>query len=110
MTRETKPPRRVSELAKLLRAGRAHRGWSLRQAGTATGISNGYLSLIEQGAVQAPSPRYLMALASAYDIAYDDLLAAAGHPSGSSGLNSAQTARTPGSKLHEAAAVNSGNE
>lgn len=47
------------------------------------GISNGYLSLIEQGNVVSPSPRYLMAMANHYELPFDRLMALAGHPSGS---------------------------
>lgn len=69
-------------LAKKLREGRATKGWTLRKAAAETGISNGYLSLIEQGEVKSPSPRYLMALADKYELAFEHLMALAGHPSG----------------------------
>jgi hypothetical protein len=72
----------AKELGQRLREGRTAKGWTLRQAAAETGISNGYLSLIEQGEVKAPSPRYLMALAAGYELSYDELMALAGHPSG----------------------------
>lgn len=72
----------AKELGRRLRAGRTAKGWTLRQAAAETGISNGYLSLIEQGEVKAPSPRFLMALANQYGLSYDELMALAGHPSG----------------------------
>lgn len=72
----------AKELGRRLRAGRSAKGWTLRQAASEIGISNGYLSLIEQGEVKAPSPRFLMALANQYGLSYDELMALAGHPSG----------------------------
>lgn len=72
----------TAELARLLKDARAARGWTLRQAAGHTGISNGYLSLIEQGDVKSPSPRYLMILAEKYGLAFERLMALAGHPSG----------------------------
>jgi DNA-binding XRE family transcriptional regulator len=91
----------TKELGRRLRQARAARGWTLRQAAAETGVSNGYLSLIEHGAVKAPSPRYLMALAERYGLAYDELMALAGHPSGSvptsAGARTAtETRLTPG--------------
>src|SRR4051812_9220023 len=70
------------ELGQRLREARRAKRWTLRQAAVETGISNGYLSLIEQGEVKAPSPRYLLALADRYELPYDELMALAGHPSG----------------------------
>jgi transcriptional regulator with XRE-family HTH domain len=75
---------RTEELGRLLKEGRASKGWTLRQAAVETGISNGYLSLIEQGEVKSPSPRYLMALADKYELSFERLMTLAGHPSGAS--------------------------
>lgn len=72
----------MSNLAGLLRGARQKKGWTLRQAAEATGISNGYLSLMEQGQVKAPSPTYLMALSNQYELSYPQLMELAGHPSG----------------------------
>lgn len=69
-------------LAQLLRRGREAKGWTLRKAAQETGISNGYLSLIEQGRVRAPSPSYLLSLAKSYELSYAELMELAGHPSG----------------------------
>lgn len=74
----------TAALARLLKDGRAAKGWTLRQAAKETGISNGYLSLIEQGDVKAPSPKYLSVLAEKYGLAFERLMALAGHPSGPS--------------------------
>ena len=82
MIDEQSAAQHTAELARLLRDARAAKGWTLRQAAGHTGISNGYLSLIEQGDVRSPSPRYLMILAESYGLAFDRLMALAGHPSG----------------------------
>jgi transcriptional regulator with XRE-family HTH domain len=75
-------PSQTAELARSLKAARAKMGWTLREAAAKTGISNGYLSLIEQGEVKSPSPRYLRALAENYDLSFERLMSLAGHPSG----------------------------
>jgi transcriptional regulator with XRE-family HTH domain len=54
----------------------------LRQAEQETGVSNGYLSLLENGKAKAPSPTVLDALATKYALPFDDLMEMAGHPSG----------------------------
>ena len=81
---KSRPPEAL-ELGRRLREGRAGQGWSLRQAAEQTGVSNGYLSLMEQGGVRSPSPRYLRALAEHYQLAFDELMALAGHAGSTSG-------------------------
>jgi HTH-type transcriptional regulator, competence development regulator len=66
-------------LAKALRDIRALRGHSLREVEDATGISNAYLSQLERGDAQKPSPDKLHALATFYDVPYTDLMRAAGY-------------------------------
>ncbi len=72
----------TAALATLLREGRNAKDWTLRQAAGHTGVSNGYLSLMENGEVKAPSPRYLLSIASHYGLSFDRLMELAGHPSG----------------------------
>lgn len=72
----------AQQLGRRLREARTAKGWTLRTAAGETGISNGYLSLIEHGEVKAPSPRYLLAMAEKYGLSYDELMGLAGHPSG----------------------------
>lgn len=55
------------------------RGASLRAVEEATGISNAYLSQLERGDAQKPSPDKLQALAKFYDVPYTDLMRAAGY-------------------------------
>jgi HTH-type transcriptional regulator, competence development regulator len=66
-------------LPKVLRDIRALRGHSLRAVEDATGISNAYLSQLERGDAQRPSPDKLQALARFYEVPYTDLMRAAGY-------------------------------
>ncbi len=66
-------------LAKILTDIRKLRGHSLRAVEEATGISNAYLSQLERGDAQRPSPDKLQALAKFYDVPYEDLMRAAGY-------------------------------
>src|SRR5713226_907641 len=66
-------------LAKALSEIRALRGHSLRVVEEATGISNAYLSQLERGDAQKPSPDKLEALARFYEVPYTDLMRAAGY-------------------------------
>jgi transcriptional regulator with XRE-family HTH domain len=66
-------------LPKVLRDIRALRGHSLRDVEDATGISNAYLSQLERGEAQKPSPDKLQTLAKFYDVPYTDLMRAAGY-------------------------------
>lgn len=84
MVDESRGDNRTAELARLLREGRKAKGWTLREAAAETGISNGYLSLIENGEIRAPSPRYLLVLAERYGVSYESLMTLAGHPFGQS--------------------------
>jgi len=66
-------------LSKVLRDIRALRGHSLRAVEEGTGISNTYLSQLERGDAQKPSPDKLKDLADFYKVPYTDLLRAAGY-------------------------------
>ncbi|MBL6938832.1 MAG: helix-turn-helix transcriptional regulator [Alphaproteobacteria bacterium] len=66
-------------LARVLSEVRALRGHSLRAVEEATGISNAYLSQLERGDAQRPSPDKLLALSKFYDVPYTDLMRAAGY-------------------------------
>jgi len=69
----------VVSLSKVLSDIRALRGYSLRTVEDATGISNAYLSQLERGDAQKPSPDKLQALAKFYEVPYTDLMRAAGY-------------------------------
>ncbi len=52
---------------------------SLRSVSDATGISNAYLSQLENGAATNPSPDKLHALAEYYGVPYESLMREAGY-------------------------------
>jgi len=62
-----------------LRRIRALRKLSLRDVEEATGISNPYLSQLENGKISKPSPHFLHKLAKLYDVEYEILMQAAGY-------------------------------
>jgi HTH-type transcriptional regulator, competence development regulator len=68
-------------LAKHLAAIRADRGLSLRQVEELTNklVSNAYLSQIEKGKIQHPSPNILYSLAQVYKTSYEQLMEMAGY-------------------------------
>ena len=71
----------VKPLGQYLRDTRRALGLSLRAVEEATqkAVTNGYLSQIETGLVERPSPNVLYHLAEVYGIDYGDLLVRAGH-------------------------------
>jgi len=73
-------PKPGSLLGSHLAAIRNDRGYSLRQVEGLTNnvISNAYLSQIESGKIQQPSPNILHALANVYRISYEQLMEMAG--------------------------------
>lgn len=70
----------MSTLANLLKERRKDLGITLRKAEKETGISNAYLSQVENGKIYQPTPRTLRKLSDYYDISYQRLLELAGHP------------------------------
>lgn len=62
-----------------LRSAREARNLSLRQVEEATGISNAYLSQLENEKVKKPSPHFLHKLAALYDVPYELLMEYAGY-------------------------------
>lgn len=69
----------MSTLSKTLRKVRGVRGATLRQVEKATGVSNAYLSQLENGSTSKPSPEILMKLAGFYEVPYESLLRSAGY-------------------------------
>ena len=67
------------KLADVLREARKRSGATLRQIEQETGISNGYLSLLETGAAKNPSPDMLEKLATRYGASYELLMELSGH-------------------------------
>jgi HTH-type transcriptional regulator, competence development regulator len=70
------------KLAKLLADLRETKGYSLRDVQNATGVSNAYLSQLEQGKADKPAPDKLEAIARFYEIPYMELMRAAGYVQG----------------------------
>jgi transcriptional regulator with XRE-family HTH domain len=70
-----------SQIGVLLADLRAARGLTLRQVEGATGhaVSNAYLSQLEKGKVQKPSPNVLQVLAAVYAVPYESLMEKAGY-------------------------------
>ena len=76
-----------SPLGGLLADLRTTRGFTLRQVEEATGnaVSNAYLSQLEKGRVQKPSPHVLQRLAVVYAVPYESLMEKAGYLAPSNG-------------------------
>jgi HTH-type transcriptional regulator, competence development regulator len=80
-TSETSESRNSATLGTHLAAIRVNRGFSLRQVEELTNklVSNAYLSQIETGKIQQPSPNILHALARVYNTSYEQLMEFAGY-------------------------------
>ena len=72
---------RPNELGALLADLRTAKGLSLREVEEATGqaVSNAYLSQLENGRIQKPSPNVLHSLAGVYAVPYEALMEKAGY-------------------------------
>ena len=70
-----------NELGVLLADLRSAKGFSLREVEEATGkgVSNAYLSQLENGRIQKPSPNVLHSLAEVYAVPYETLMERAGY-------------------------------
>jgi transcriptional regulator with XRE-family HTH domain len=78
--RSNRKPSRV-ELGGLLAHLRVAKGLSLREVEEATdkALSNAYLSQLEKGKIQKPSPHVLHSLAAVYEVPYEALMEKAGY-------------------------------
>lgn len=68
------------KLGAVLRRERRGKNLTLRAVQEKTGISNAYLSQIENGKIDSPSPNVLFKLSKLYNFSYERLLSLAGHP------------------------------
>ncbi len=68
-----------SVLGEELRRLRIEKGATLREVEKATDISNAYLSQLENGKAEQPSPRVLHKLAEYYKVPYQRLMEVAGY-------------------------------
>lgn len=67
-------------LGRHLKRVRRERKLTLRDVEKKTGISNAYLSQLENGKIVKPSPSVLHKLAECYHVSYEQLMKLAGHP------------------------------
>jgi len=72
--------KKLTPLAKYLRALRKASGLSLRMVQERAGVSNAFLSQLESNKVKQLSPLVLHRIASAYGVTYEALMEAAGYP------------------------------
>lgn len=70
--------KKENQVGEQLEQTRRGLGWSLRQAEKESGVSNGYISQIERGEVEA-SPDVLQKLGRAYGVPFEVLMEAAGY-------------------------------
>jgi transcriptional regulator with XRE-family HTH domain len=70
-----------NELGSVLSDLRRAKGFSLREVEEATdkAVSNAYLSQLEKGKIQRPSPNVLHSLAAVYAVPYEALMEKAGY-------------------------------
>lgn len=71
--------KKAKSLGEGLKVARELRNLSLREVEEATGISNAYVSQLENDKVKKPSPHFLHKLAALYDIGYELLMESAGY-------------------------------
>ena len=75
----SEPATKHLSLGEFLRMIRMSIPMTLREAEEASGVSNAYLSQLEQGKIAKPSPPFLHKLAAAYGVSYETLMERAGY-------------------------------
>ena len=73
-------PQQHSRPGRLLADVRKRKGLTLRSVQRLVGVSNAYISQLERGNVQAPSPHVLFKLSRLYKVSYWTLMKDAGYP------------------------------
>lgn len=68
-----------TSIAGRVRFLRAQRGWSRSRLAIASGVSDGWLSNLEQGRIKKPDPTKLRKIAERLGTSYDDLMEASGY-------------------------------
>lgn len=81
------------DFGQFLQSLRKEKGFTLRAVENETGISNAYLSQLEQGKIKQPSPAILHKLSELYKVSYEELLALVGYPTSSSSKASRVSSR-----------------
>jgi HTH-type transcriptional regulator, competence development regulator len=72
--------KKMDRLGEILADARKRRKLTLRAVEDAVGISNAYLSQLETGKIQSPSPIVLHKLCELYDLPYATVMREAGYP------------------------------
>ncbi len=70
----------MKQLGRTLIGARERKGFTLRDVERAIGVSNAYLSQLENEKIKAPSPKVLHKLAILYEVPYSALMGQAGYP------------------------------
>lgn len=70
----------MQELTEAMTTHRKAKGLTLRQVEAATGVSNAYVSQLENGKIKTPSPGTLYKLALLYGASYESYMSMAGYP------------------------------
>ena len=70
----------MSQLGKTLTSARERKALTLRDVERAIGVSNAYLSQLENDRIKSPSPKVLHKLAELYGLPYAAFMIAAGYP------------------------------
>lgn len=68
-----------TDFSKILKELRSSKGLSLRKVEKKIGISNAYLSQLENGKISQPSPHILHKLSEVYNTSYNGLMKLAGY-------------------------------
>src|SRR5689334_2837536 len=87
----------IEDFGRYLRELRQVRRLTLREVEEQSGVSNSYLSQVENGRIRQPSPHVLQKLAVAYDVPYEGLMARAGY------IRPGVVPPAPAARLREAA-------
>jgi HTH-type transcriptional regulator, competence development regulator len=75
----------MTALGKALMSARERKSLTLRDVERATGVSNAYLSQLENDRIKSPSPNVLNKLAELFGVPYSAFMTAAGYPASESG-------------------------
>jgi len=90
----------MEQLSVYLKKTRKEKGLTLRAVQQATGVSNPYLSQLENGKIRKPSPSILHKLSDCYGVSYERLLQLSGHPTPKR-QNSPRLAHRIGTRLED---------
>jgi transcriptional regulator with XRE-family HTH domain len=93
MADENTHPQRTDSFGDYLKAIRVGLKMSLRDVERATekDVSNAYLSQLETGKIESPSPHIIYALAEVYGVSYESLMKRAGYIAPSKAKRTAST-------------------